>query len=129
MLIYIEPTSDVPIYEQVTRQIIEGILQGDIKRGEMLPSVRALAADLGVNMHTVNKSYKILAQKGVVELRPKSGAVVCGVKPFSAVQQEEITANLKPVLAEGMVLGATARQVEELVRKVLADLQQKEAEL
>ena len=57
MIIHIETESDIPIYTQVTNQIIEGIARGEIAPGDSLPSVRAFAADLGVNMHTVNKSY------------------------------------------------------------------------
>ncbi len=76
MYIQIEPQSDVPIYEQVTRQIIEGIARGEMKPGETLPSVRNLAADLGVNMHTVNKSYHELEEKGIITIRAKSGAII-----------------------------------------------------
>lgn len=64
MFLQIEPHSDVPIYTQLTQQIIEGIASGQLKSGESLPSVRALAADLGVNMHTVNKSYHELGEEG-----------------------------------------------------------------
>ncbi|MFJ8264077.1 hypothetical protein ACIQ4I_19385 [Rummeliibacillus sp. NPDC094406] len=48
MFIQIELNIDVPIYAQLTQQIIEGIANGDIKSDESLPSVCALAADLGV---------------------------------------------------------------------------------
>lgn len=68
MIIRIEPDSDIPIYIQLTNQIIEGIAKGDLKPGEFLPSVRAFAADLGVNMHTVNKSYHELEKKGLSKL-------------------------------------------------------------
>ncbi len=70
MMIRIEPDSDIPIYTQLTNQIIEGIARGRIKPGDSLPSVRSFAADLGVNMHTVNKSYHELEKKGIITNRP-----------------------------------------------------------
>jgi len=116
MFIQIEFQSDVPIYEQVTRQIIEGIAKGEMKPGDTLPSVRSLAADLGVNMHTVNKSYH--------ELEAKSGAIISSAeeRALSPEQLRQIEKNLKPVVAEGMVLGATAEQIEHMMKKVFADL-------
>lgn len=125
MFIQIEPQSDVPIYEQVTRQIIEGIAKGEMKPGDMLPSVRNLAADLGVNMHTVNKSYHELEAKGILTIRPKSGAIIRSAEErvLTPEQLKQIEKNLKPVVAEGMVLGATADQIEHMMKKVFADLQ------
>ena len=125
MFIQIEPESDIPIYEQVTQQIIEGIAKGNMKPGDALPSVRNLAADLGVNMHTVNKSYHELEAKGIVTIRAKSGAIIRSVeeRELTADQLKKIEKNLKPVVAEGLVLGATADQIEHMVKKVFADLQ------
>ncbi len=125
MLIQIEPQSDVPIYEQVTRQIIEGIARGDMKPGDTLPSVRNLAADLGVNMHTVNKSYHELEAKGILTIRAKSGAIIRSAEERTVTpeQLQQIEKNLKPLVAEGMVLGATVDQIEFMMKKVFADLQ------
>lgn len=125
MYIQIEPQSDVPIYEQVTRQIIEGIARGEMKPGDTLPSVRNLAADLGVNMHTVNKSYHELEEKGIITIRAKSGAIIRSEeeRALTSEQLQLIEKNLKPVVAEGMVLGATAEQIEHMMKKVFADLQ------
>ncbi|GLC90198.1 GntR family transcriptional regulator [Lysinibacillus piscis] len=125
MFIEIEPQSTVPIYEQLTRQIIEGIARGDMQAGETLPSVRSLAADLGVNMHTVNKSYHELEAKGIIFIRAKSGAVIRSAdeRVLTLEQLQQIEKNLKPVVAEGMVLGATEKQIEDMMKKVFADLQ------
>ena len=125
MYIQIEPQSDVPIYEQVTLQIIEGIARGEMKPGDTLPSVRNLAADLGVNMHTVNKSYHELEEKGIITIRAKSGAIIRSEeeRALTSEQLQLIEKNLKPVVAEGMVLGATAEQIEHMMKKVFADLQ------
>lgn len=68
MYIKLDPQSDFPIYSQLIHQLMEGILKGDLKEGDMLPSVRSLAADLGINMHTVNKSYHELEKEASFKL-------------------------------------------------------------
>lgn len=127
MIIRIEPQSDIPIYTQLTNQIIEGIALGNIKRGDSLPSVRSLAGDLGVNMHTVNKSYHELEKRGIIRIIPKSGAII---QPSIAVtrespQYQHINDELKTAIAEALVLGMKAEQIDELVRSVIQGLNRK----
>ena len=60
MYIEIDFESSEAIYEQLCNQIILGIAKNMIREGESLPSVRAMAEQVGVNMHTVNKAYNVL---------------------------------------------------------------------
>lgn len=76
MLLKIDFESDTPIYEQLRRQIIIGIASGELGKGEKLPSVRQLAGDIGINLHTVNKSYTILKNEGYLIIDRRKGAVV-----------------------------------------------------
>lgn len=76
MLIKINFESETPIYEQIKKQIILGIAQGELKRGEELPSVRRLAEDIGINLHTVNKAYAILKEEGYLVLDRRKGTLV-----------------------------------------------------
>ncbi len=125
MFLQIEPNSDIPIYTQLTQQIIEGIANKNIKQGESLPSVRTLAADLGVNMHTVNKSYHELEKKGVISIVPKSGAIVNEIseKGSDIVQQlDYMEEMLRPVVAEGMVKGLVMSDFETLIRRLVEKL-------
>ena len=64
MLIKIDFSSDEAIYQQLCNQIILGIATADLEEGQALPSVRQMADDIGINMHTVNKAYSILRQEG-----------------------------------------------------------------
>nr|WP_321303277.1 GntR family transcriptional regulator [uncultured Trichococcus sp.] len=66
MFIEILPSSDTPIYTQLMYQIKIGILKGEWSFGDGLPSVRNLASELGINMHTVNKAYNLLADEGIL---------------------------------------------------------------
>lgn len=76
VLIKIDFESEKPIYNQVLEAIIIGIARGDLLPGEKLPSVRDLAEDIGINLHTVNKSYKILKDKGYLSIDRRTGALV-----------------------------------------------------
>ncbi|MGC8771008.1 MAG: GntR family transcriptional regulator [Brevinematia bacterium] len=76
MFIRIDLTSDTPIYLQIKNEIIRGIATGELKAGEQLPTVRRLAEELGINLHTVNKAYNLLKREGFISLNRKRGAVV-----------------------------------------------------
>ena len=68
MYIVIDFNSDEAIYMQLRNQIIMGIATEQIKEGDTLPSVRQLAEEIGINMHTVNKAYSVLKQEGFIKL-------------------------------------------------------------
>ena len=76
MIIRIDQTSADPLYVQLRSQIIASIARGDLVPGDVLPSVRSLASDLGINLHTVNKAYAVLRDEGYVLMRGRSGAYV-----------------------------------------------------
>ena len=76
MILRIDFDSETPIYVQIKNQVIEGIAKSELEIGEELPSVRALAEDIGVNMHTVNKAYNMLKDEGYIKIDRRKGAVV-----------------------------------------------------
>ena len=69
--IQIDFNSDEAIYIQLRNQIILGIATSRIQEGDTLPSVRQLADNIGINMHTVNKAYSVLRQEGLLSIVPK----------------------------------------------------------
>ncbi len=86
MLLRTSSTSDKPLYQQLRDQIVEGIAVGELEPGTKLPSVRALATDLGINLHTVNKAYALLRDEGYVTMRGRAGAVVAVPGQTSALR-------------------------------------------
>lgn len=110
MLLHIDLQSDTPIYTQITEQIIEGIAKKQLAANEPLPSVRSLAADLGINLHTVNKAYTILKQEGYVHIHRQKGVTVSNLPlpPADDLYCEMLRARLRPLVAE-----ATCRQMDE----------------
>lgn len=65
-----------PIYVQLRERVLAQILEGAIKPGEALPSVRQVAGELAINPLTVSKAYQTLADEGVVEKRRGLGLYV-----------------------------------------------------
>ena len=82
MIIKIDFNSDEAIYMQITNQIIMGIAKRQICDGDQLPSIRNMADEIGINMHTVNKAYTVLRQAGYVKLDRRRGAIVRQSKKF-----------------------------------------------
>lgn len=76
MLMSVDDKLPVPLYQQIRDQVVSGIAQGQLEPGMSLPSVRALAADLGINLHTVNKAYAVLRDEGYIYMKGRAGAVV-----------------------------------------------------
>ena len=78
MEIIISNSSDKPIYEQISSQIKDAILSGDLSTGEALPSIRALAGDLHVSVITTKRAYSDLEALGFIETKQGKGSFVAG---------------------------------------------------
>ena len=90
MVIRIDQSDEALIYLQIRNQIIEGIARGELSPGDSLPSVRQLAADLGINLHTVNKAYAVLRDEGYVAMRGRKGAVIANAQSIGAPSHQTI---------------------------------------
>lgn len=88
-------SSGVPVYRQIIDQIRYGIASGDLKLGEQLPTVRALAVELKVNLNTVSKAYKELEIKNILETQQGTGTFICGTE--QVVPEKEREDKLKEV--------------------------------
>jgi GntR family transcriptional regulator len=76
MDISINVSSPEPVYEQIVRQIHEGVSTGLLKAGTPLPTVRQLATDLALNRNTVARAYHALEQQGVIKTAGRKGTFV-----------------------------------------------------
>jgi len=84
MFLVVDHASSVPIYQQIRAEVVAAIARGELQPGDRLPSVRMLASDLGVNLHTVNKAYAILRDEGHLDMRGRSGAFVTDASRIAA---------------------------------------------
>jgi DNA-binding transcriptional regulator YhcF (GntR family) len=126
VLLTIEPDGPVPIYQQIRDRIIEAIARGSQPAGSALPSTRQLAVDLGVNFHTVNKSYDLLRQEGLLRISRKSGAVVqrdATSGPPAPAWIHDWTERLGTLLAEAAAQGLPAQDILRLCQAALADFE------
>jgi DNA-binding transcriptional regulator YhcF (GntR family) len=97
VLIKIDTYAEKPIYEPLRDNILLGIASGQLAAGEPLPSARNLAADLGINFHTVNKAYDALRGNGYIVMDRRTTAIVAPKKSQGSISTE---------LAEKMLLCA-----------------------
>ncbi|WP_225755073.1 GntR family transcriptional regulator [Actinotalea sp. Marseille-Q4924] len=99
--LHIDPSSAVPPYEQVRREVERQATEGVLTPGARLPTVRRLAEDLGLAVNTVARAYRELEQGGVVVTRGRSGT-------FVAVRGEDREREVR------VAATAFARRVREL---------------
>jgi len=124
MFIEIEPQSAVPIYLQLANQIMEGIANGQLPPGSPLPSGRAFAADLGMNMHTVNKAYHYLEEKKMIEIIPKKGVFIHpdGLRRATEEEKRRIEQEMRPILAEALCLQLENGEIEEMMERIIHNI-------
>ena len=114
MLIEIDFQSDEAIYMQLRNQIVLGIATSMLQEGDTLPSVRQLADDIGINMHTVNKAYSVLRQEGFVTIDRRRGAVVA-LDDNKAQAIVEMQNRLRVLLAKRICKNITRGEVHAMV--------------
>ncbi len=118
MLLTLDLQSDVPIYQQIRQQVIHGIASGRLAPGESLPSVRQLAADIGVNLHTVNKAYQMLRDDGVLVIHRQRGVVVSEKPkpPDVSTFRLSVSDRLEQLAAEAKTFGVPEEEFCALCR-------------
>lgn len=122
MIITIDHSSSEPIYLQIRSEVVTAIARGELKPGDRLPSVRALASDLGINLHTVNKAYAILRDEGHLTMNGRNGARVADFAAnVSAMTHEAGEARLAESLyllaIEHRARGGSALDFVDIARK------------
>ena len=116
-MIKIDFQSDEALYIQLRNQIILGIATSTLREGDVLPSVRQLAEDIGINMHTVNKAYSVLRQEGFVTIDRRRGAIVSlDVDKLQAL--EDMQKNLRVLLAKGRCKNITRQEIHDMVDEI-----------
>ena len=117
MKIIVDHTSMQPIYEQIVEQIKKQILQGTLREGAPLDSVRMLAKDLKVSALTVKKAYDALEEEQLIATVHGKGSFVLGVNPslLAEEQKREIEQRMEQLVAKARAYGMS----DEELRAVL----------
>lgn len=126
MILTLNMTSDLPIYQQIRNQIILALATGQLKPGESLPSVRQLADDIGVNMMTVSKAYQSLKEEGVVEMDRRQGTKIKEHISTNPNYLAEITETLELLFAQATLNGISETTINDLTKKIYLTHQRKD---
>lgn len=118
MVISINDASEIPIYQQIRNQIVLGISDGRLAPGEQLPTVRALAEEIGINSMTVSKAYTLLKQEGYIYTDRRSGARVRQEFETNKELSEKSQELLRQIISEAKVSGMTQTEFFDLCKRI-----------
>jgi len=120
-IITIDLNASVPVYRQIADAMRHLLVNGGLRPGDQVPTVRQLAMDLGVNFNTVAQAYRILEDEGWLELKRRRGATVLDRRKPAVPGKErqkqafqrlrELTAQLQ---SEGIPVDQIAGQLRKL---------------
>jgi len=122
-VIVVDWNADEPVYAQIARQIRARIAGGELPPGTVLPPVRAVASDLGVNLNTVARAYRLLEEEGFVSIRGRGGAVVAA--PAREADGERIAGlsdELDILITRLYQAGLSPAEVRRRVEQVIAGM-------
>lgn len=117
MHILIRNTSGAPIYEQIFGQIRDQILSGELKPGEALPSIRALAKDLRISVITTKRAYEELERAGYLVTVAGKGSFVAqqNLELMREAHLTEIESHLRAAAGLARSCGLTRAELEEML--------------
>src|SRR5699024_345439 len=117
MKILLQNNSNQPIYEQIKEQIKANILQGKVKHGTPLPSMRELASDLGVRLITTKRAYLVLEQEQLVtSIRGKGIFVKEKDASIMKEKQLNIIKHLeKELTKQAKLIGMDLKEINEII--------------
>ncbi len=117
MRIIINNNSMIPIYEQVVSQIKSNIINGELKEGDILPSVRVLSSDLKISALTVKKAYDFLETEGFVTTVHGKGTFVNAADRQLAFEarRKAVEDDLYKAIQQGYSAGLSKEEIKEII--------------
>ena len=116
MLLKLEFSSDIPIYQQIRDQVVVAIASGQLVPGDKLPTIRTLAEEAGINMMTASKAYQLLKTEGYITTGRRDGATVRMPAAGAAPKTVE---SLRLKLCELRLAGMERTDILELCKKLI----------
>ena len=117
MDIIISNSLGIPIYEQIKEQIKRQIMAGDLKEGEMLPSMRVLAKELQISIITTKRAYEDLEREGFITSVTGKGSFVRGMDP--ALVKENMMFAVQELLEEAVKKAELGKISQEELTEML----------
>ena len=122
LTLHLDFHSGLPIYTQIVNQIQSQLANRILKPGDQLPTVRALASELGVNFNTVARAYRILDEARIISTQQGRGTYITEIPPpevTERLRQESLEALTQRFINEASRLGFSGREISQMVRDSL----------
>jgi len=117
LTITIDRDLEDPVYEQVATQVRWLVASGALGPGTPLPSVRQLAGDLGVNLNTIARAYRLLEGEGFLAIRDRAGVVVAPpAKEIENSARHELLDQMRATIARLRQAGMATEELLAIVR-------------
>ncbi len=117
--IHLDFRSGIPIYTQIVEQVEQQVLNGALKPGDQLPTVRALALELRVNFNTVARAYRLLDEAGIISTQQGRGTYILEVPPperTDKLRQQALEALTRDYLHEALRLGCNVEEIMQVIQ-------------
>ena len=122
--INISNSSSVPLYEQIQSQIKAQILNGQLKAGDGLPSIRSLAKELKVSIITIKRAYEELEKDGYLETVTGKGSFVASQNEerLKEVAMYEVESKLEEIIRQAKSVGMTLEEGLEIFKSLYEEV-------
>jgi GntR family transcriptional regulator len=118
--IHLDFRSGIPIYTQIVEQVKQQVVSGELKPGDQLPTVRALALELRVNFNTVARAYRLLDEASIISTQQGRGTYILEVPPperTDKLRQQALEALTRDYLNEALRLGCNPKEVSKALKE------------
>ena len=120
--IHLDFRSGTPIYTQIVEQVKQQVVSGELKPGDQLPTVRALALELRVNFNTVARAYRLLDEASIISTQQGRGTYILDVPPperTDKLRQQALQALTRDYLSEAHRLGCNPDEIIKTLKEQL----------
>ncbi|HEV2836004.1 MAG TPA: GntR family transcriptional regulator [Pyrinomonadaceae bacterium] len=121
MYVTVDERDARPLYQQLVDEIKTLIARGELTEGTLLPPVRQVASDLGVNLNTVAFAYRRLHKEGLIRVKHGSGAVVIS-QTLKEKPDDRLKAQLRTALTQLILAGLKPAEIKALINEELEEL-------
>lgn len=121
MYVTVDERDSRPLYQQLVDEIKALIARGELAEGTLLPPVRQVASDLGVNLNTVAFAYRRLQKEGLIRVKHGSGATVIS-QTLRDKPEERHRVQLRTAITQLVLAGLKAPEIRAMINSELEDL-------
>jgi GntR family transcriptional regulator len=115
----LDDASGVPVYRQIIDQVMGGMATGALRPGEQLPTVRQVAVDLAINPNTVQRAYREMEIRGVLETQQGTGTFISHqkIKRDEVERQRQLSQLVSDLVARAGAAGFTVSELLEAIHE------------